>query len=328
MGWNPINDTVCFMGFCGVEWDMTLLVALALLLQGEQAPRRSPPLEGIAWLVAHQREDGSWGAPPPACVCRHVAAPEGGDLESTAGTLLALEGAGYTDLSQDELNGRPVGAAFRAGLEWMLARQDADGAFDRKDAAANALATLVLTEYYGMTTKRKEPTEKAYAWVEKAEIADVVGRIRQGMVLQSGKLSEIGHGHDAQVLAIAEALDKETGDLARWGSLLLKGFALSRKPEKPAVEFPALDFTRLPPEALNVFASASFILAHQEAWHQWFRGLVDVLVPLQRREEKVCEAGSWDGQTFRDRVRATAIRTFTLEHYRCYYCRNPFREKK
>jgi hypothetical protein len=307
---------------------MTLVAVLALLLQAEEAPRRSPVGEGLAWLVAHQREGGSWGAPPPACVCRHVATPEGGDLESTAWALLALNGAGYSELSPDEIKGRHVGAAVRLALEWLISRQDADGAFDRKDAAANALATLVLTEYYGMTTRRKEPAEKAYGWVEKSEIADVAGRIRQGIVLASGRLSEIGHGHGEKILALAAALDREEGDLARWGSLYLKGLAIPRKPEKPKVEFEERDLAKVPLEALNVFVEANFILGDQEAWHKWFRGLVDVLVPLQRREDGVCEAGSWDGGAFRDRVRATAIRTFTLEHYRCFYCRNPFRKKE
>ena len=246
---------------------------------------------------------------------------------STAWVLLALEGAGFSELSQGKMKGRDVGAGVRSGLEWLISKQDADGAFDKHNAAANALATLVLTEYYGMTTKRKEPAEKAYALVDKADITDVAGRIRQGMVLQSGKLSEIGQGHEAKILALAEALDKEKGDLARWGSLLLKGFALHGKPQKPAVEFKPLDLAKVPLEALNVFASASYILGDQELWHDWFRGLAGVLVPLQRVEEKVCEAGSWDAETFRDRVRATAIRIFTLQHYHCFYCRNPFRKR-
>jgi hypothetical protein len=307
---------------------MMMVAALALLLQAEEPPRRSPVHEGLAWLVAHQRDDGSWGAPPPACVCRHVATPDGGDLESTAWALLALEGGGYSELSQDEMKGRHVGAAVRSGLEWLISRQDEDGAFDRKNAATNALAALVLAEYHGMTAKRKEPAEKAYAWVEKAEITDAAGRIRKGMVLQSGKLSEFGYGHEEKLLALAAALEKEEGDLARWGSLLLRGFTLRRKPEEPAVEFKVSDLIQVPPEALNVFATASFILGNEERWHDWFRGLAGALGPLQRREEHICEAGSWDSGTFRDRVQATAIRTFTLQHYRCWYCRNPFRKKE
>src|SRR5436190_16972132 len=59
---------------------MTLIAAMALLLQTEELPRRSPTYEGLAWLVTHQRDDGSWGAPPLACVCRHVATPEPGDI--------------------------------------------------------------------------------------------------------------------------------------------------------------------------------------------------------------------------------------------------------
>src|SRR5436190_9748171 len=122
---------------------MTLIAAMALLLQTEELPRRSPTYEGLAWLVTHQRDDGSWGAPPLACVCRHVATPEPGDLESTAWVLLALEGAGFSELSQGKMKGRDVGAGVRSGLEWLISKQDADGAFDKHNAAANALATLV-----------------------------------------------------------------------------------------------------------------------------------------------------------------------------------------
>jgi hypothetical protein len=101
---------------------------------------------------------------------------------------------------------------------------------------------------------------------------------------------------------------------------------LHGKPNKPAVDFDTGDPLQLPVESLNVFASASFILSNQDRWHEWFRGLKEVLVPLQR--ERVCEAGSWDPDPLGDRVRATAIRCLTLMHYRCYYCRNVFQPKK
>src|SRR6185295_15416640 len=143
---------------------------------------------------------------------------------------------------------------------WLVSRQDKEGAFDRDHPAANAIAALALTETYGMTVLRKEAAEKAYAWVEKARIQDIVGRIRQGMVLESGKLSEIGTGHEAKILSLADGLAREEGDLARWGSLLLKAFALYGKRDKPSLEVEPGDPVRLSAETLNVFATASFIL--------------------------------------------------------------------
>jgi hypothetical protein len=306
---------------------MIVAAALVLMLQAEEAPRRSPVFEGLAWLVAHQREDGSWGAPPPACVCRHVPTPEPGNLESTGLALYAFSGAGYGEYSTDDIRGHRAGDVVRSALEWLIAKQDADGAFDRENASANAVAALAVIEAHVMSQKRKEAAEKAYAWVEKAEIPDVLGRIRQGMVLTEGRIAEIGHEHDAKILALAEALEKEEGDLARWGSLLLKRLSLHRPQDMPAMGIPELDLPQVPVEALNVLANASFLLVDAEPWHEWFARVRDALVPLQRSEEKVCEAGSWDGESFRARVQATALRCLTLEHYCCFYCRSAFRKK-
>jgi hypothetical protein len=300
-------------------------IAVCLLLFQETIPQRHPVLEGLTYLAAHQRSDGSWGGAPSGCTCR--ASTPGGDLECTACAILAFQGAGYTELSRDDLNGHKIGLVVRSGLEWLVSRQDREGVFDRGNPTANAIAALVLTETYGMAALRKEAAEKAYACVEKAQITDVVGRIRQGMVLQSGKLAEIGTLHEAKILALAEGLAKEEGDLARWGSLLLKGFALHGKREKPSMTLDMGDPLKTPVESLNTFASASFILGPEDGWHEWFKALKDVLLPLQREGKDGCEAGSWDGGTLRERIRVTAIRCLTLQHYRCWYCRNIFRNK-
>jgi len=301
------------------------MAVLALWLQSEGPPQRNPVLEALTYLAAHQGSDGSWGGKPSGCSCRHPTT--GGDLESTAWAILAFAGAGYCELSQDDLNGHKFGVVVRSGLEWLVSRQDKEGAFDRANPAANALAALALTETYGMTVLRKEAAEKAYAWVEKAQIPDVVGRIRQGMVFTSGRLSEIGTGHELRVLALAAGLAREEGDLARWGSLLLQGFALHGRRDKPTLAMETGDVRQVPAETLNVFASASFILGDEDRWHEWFRNLRDMLVPLQKNEGRICEAGSWDGDSLRERLRATAVRCLTLQHYRCWYCRNPFRKR-
>lgn len=304
---------------------MEAVAALLLFLQAEEPPQRHPVLEALGYLIAHQGTDGSWGGSPSGCSCRKPA--PGGDLESTAWVILAFAGAGYTELSRDDYNGARFGQVVRSGLEWLVCRQDKEGAFDRDDPAANALAALALTETYGMTVLRKEAAEKAYAWVEKCRNKDVVGRIRQGMVIGSGKLSEIGDSHDARLLALADELAKEQGDLARWGSLFLRGFTEQGRRDKPPTEFQRGDLLRFPAETLNIFASATF-WGDVEEWHNWFRRLKDVLVPLQQDGKRTCEAGSWDGSSLRERVRTTAIRCLTLQHYRCWYCRNVFRKSK
>lgn len=243
---------------------MILTAALVLLAQAEK-PVHDPVLEGINYLLVHQRDDGSWGGSPAACTCRpSEGAGRAGDLESTAWAILAVASAGYTELATDEIRGRKVGAAVRTGLEWLIARQDKEGAFVRDDPATNAIAALALTETHAMTAKRQEPAEKAYGWVEKSEPKDAVGIIRKGMVLQSGFMSEIGKDHPTHLLALAGTLEALEGDLARYGSLLLRGFARARGAAKPPVEFGKNDLAKLPPETLNVFATASFILGGDE----------------------------------------------------------------
>jgi hypothetical protein len=302
---------------------MILTAALMLALQ---APDRNPVTEAVKYLLAHQAKDGSWGGAPEKCVCPDRD-PRAGDLESTSWAILALLGAGYSELSQDELWGHNVGVKVRSGLDWIASRLDKDGAFDRDQPAANALAALVMTETYGMTIKRKETAVRAYGWIEKAAIQDTVGRIRQGMVLQSGKLAEIGQGHEERLLALSKALETQEGELARYGSLLLKEFARVRGTGKPKADLGAEPAITLPPESLNVYVTASFLLQDQDRWHKWFFAAGERVASMQRTDPGACEAGSWNGEGLRERVRLTAIRCFTLEHYRCYYCRNPFRTR-
>lgn len=292
----------------------------AFLLSLQLHPQRDPVREALGYLVAHQGSDGAWGAAPSGCSCRGPTL--GGDLESTSWAILALEEAGYTELSQDELNGRNLGLVVRSGLEWLTARQDREGAFDRDHPAVNALAALVLTDSYGWTLLRKESAERAYAWVEKSEIKDILGRIRKGMVLHSGILVDIGTQHNAKILLLADALAREEGDLARWGSLLLKGFALYR--HRGPVKMETVDALRLPVESLHLFATASLLQGDMERWHEWFGRLKVQLPPLQREGARVCEAGSWDGESVRERLRVTALRCLTLQHG-CYYYRCPSR---
>jgi hypothetical protein len=290
-------------------------IAVCLLLLQGPTPPRNPAQEAVAYLLAHQGTDGSWGGAPSGCSCRKPTV--GGDLESTAWTILSLMGAGYTELSEDTLNGRHLGQVVRSGLEWLVSRQDKEGAFDRANPAVNALAALAVIENYGFTVRRKEAAKKAYAWVEKAEVKDVVGRIRQGTVHNSAKLSELGAGHEAKLALLAEALATEKGDLARYGTLLLKAFGRILR-YNSSLKIHPVDPLQLPMETLYVFSSATFLLSYTEDWHMWFRKASLQVYSLQSDGRRVCETGSWEGETVRDRVRATALRFLTAHHLRCF----------
>jgi len=292
---------------------MGALAVLLLFVQGPTPPR-NPAQEAVAYLLAHQGADGSWGGAPSGCTCRKPTV--GGDLETTAWTILALIGTGHTELSPDVLNGRHLGQVVRSGLEWLVARQDKEGAFDRADPAVNALAALAVIDHYGYTLLRKEAAEKAYAWAEKAEPKDVVGRIRQGEVLNAGRASELGTDHPAKLARLAEAVAAEKGDLARWGSLLLKGFGRFRG---PYLAIDPVDPVQLPIQTLYVFASATFLLSDSKLWHEWFPRMALQVYALQSDGRRVCEIGSWEGATVRDRVLATALRTLTAVHIGCFH---------
>jgi hypothetical protein len=294
---------------------MGALAVCLLLLQGPTPPR-NPAQEAVAYLLAHQGADGSWGGAPSGCTCRKPTV--GGDLETTARTILALVGAGYTELSPETLNGRPLAQVVRSGLEWLVSRQDKEGAFDRGDTAVNALAALAVIEHYGFTELRKAAAEKAYAWVEKAEVKGVVPLLRQGMVVHTAMLSDLGKGHDAKLARLAEMLATEKGDLARYGTLLLKAFGRILRYNSPSFKIDPGDPLQLPMETLYVFSSATFLLSYTEDWHKWFRRASLQVYSLQSDGRRVCETGSWEGETVRDRVRTTALRFVTAHHLRCF----------
>ncbi len=124
---------------------------------------------GLAWLAAHQMEDGTWDRfnfdrmcpGHDRCTGSAVRRTED-DLQAgvSALALLAFLGGGYTDHEgpyQDKV-GRGIGA--------LLEMQQADGGFSRRpgmDGYNNALATLALAEYYAMTraARVREPLTHA-----------------------------------------------------------------------------------------------------------------------------------------------------------------------
>ena len=91
-----------------------------LALQEPEKPVRDPVTDAVKYLLAHQAKDGSWGGPPEKCTCRQDppagAEQHRGDLESTAWAILAITGAGYTELSEDELGSHKVGRGIREQL--------------------------------------------------------------------------------------------------------------------------------------------------------------------------------------------------------------------
>lgn len=113
--------------------------------QSEEAVER-----GLRWIVSHQSFDGGWGCDTFALAGR-CACPDPGrkhDIAGTAFGLLPLLASGSTH-KQGKYK-----QSVAAGITFLLQRQMNDGSFSSGGVAAsyeNALATIVLSEAYGMT---------------------------------------------------------------------------------------------------------------------------------------------------------------------------------
>jgi hypothetical protein len=122
-----------------------------LLREGGGTYRSEEAVErGLAWIVAHQNQDGSWGtesfAKAARCNC-----PDPGrrhDVAATCFGVLPLLAAGNT-----HRYGK-YRVAVRAGLDFLIHRQGSEGNFQPTPAFApyeNGLATIALCEAYAMT---------------------------------------------------------------------------------------------------------------------------------------------------------------------------------
>jgi hypothetical protein len=134
-------------------------------------------LAALKWLARHQGPDGGWSAEGFHRQCVGGACGGPGDSSYDTGVsslaLLAFLGAGYTPLSKQEYPD-PVdpartlhfGETVKRGLQWLLLHQDPEGCVGERGTKYmynHAVATLVLSEAYGMTASQPlhEPAQKA-----------------------------------------------------------------------------------------------------------------------------------------------------------------------
>ena len=107
---------------------------------------------GLQWLVAHQREDGSWcfdlTGPPCNGMCRN----SGSEPSTTAATGLAMLpflGAGYTHIQGEHRN------IVKKGVYYLKSRAKVTphgiDLCDGGSMYAHGIATIALCEAYGMT---------------------------------------------------------------------------------------------------------------------------------------------------------------------------------
>lgn len=178
--------------------------------QGGSEPSTEAAIElGLEFLARHQRADGSWSLGGFDLGHPQKQGQFNSDMAATGLALLAFQGAGYTHREFK------YAAQLQRAVDWMIARQDADGGlYLEADARSNqncrmyshAIAALALNEAYGMTqdSQLREPCRKALAYI--ANTQDDRGgwryyaepQLRQSdtsvtgwmlMALQSGRLS-------------------------------------------------------------------------------------------------------------------------------------------
>jgi hypothetical protein len=139
---------------------------------------------GLRWLALHQHKDGHWSLtdfpkcartePLPdgkaaPCNCGGAAKKEN-EVAATALAVLPFLGAGCGPKPTKEKNSPDYSETVKAGLEWLVAKQDKGGSFDA-DLLVHGQATLALCQAYGLTAdpKFKEPSQRALDYLVKAQ---------------------------------------------------------------------------------------------------------------------------------------------------------------
>ena len=128
---------------------------------------------GLHWLLAHQRDDGSWHFNHITDACQHYCTNPGTEASTTAATALALLpflGAGYTHKEGEYQD------AVRRGLDYLRTRGVVISyGLDLRDGSmyGQGLATIALCEAYGLThdAALKEPAQGGLKYIAYAQDA-------------------------------------------------------------------------------------------------------------------------------------------------------------
>lgn len=239
-----------------------------------------------------------------------------GDVETTGLALLAFLGAGYSHLSKDTYEGICFGELIRNGLQWLMSRQGPSGRFDGYDAVADAVATLALSEAYGLTASGRfqAAAQKGVTAVENADVRETRALVWKGMVVASAEISGLQGPHAEQAAAVVEALGKQPSLPARAARAFLRSSLLKLKDERPD-EIAKVGPKGLDPETRHLATIALFAQEgfRGERWKAWSPLLKDCILPRQVTQKDRCERGSWEGEGLRGRLRTTAFNGMSLQ---------------
>ncbi len=148
--------------------------AKMVLREGGTAKSEKSVEDGIAWLVRHQRPDGSWSLNYyEQCQgngCSHSQAMES-DTAATGLALLPLLGAGYSHTIKSKYQD-----SVRRGIDWLVEHQQPDGnLFIGPPGMAymysHGIGTMALCEAYGLSQdpRLKKPAQLALKFITDAQ---------------------------------------------------------------------------------------------------------------------------------------------------------------
>lgn len=252
---------------------------------------------GLAWLAAHQHEDGSWS-------------PDGDRVSDTGLALLAFLGAGETHRhgSHKEI--------VRNGLRYLKQVQRPDGGFGSGDDDAwrksHAIAALAMTEAYALTASPlfKQSSQSAMDLLQKLPLDDAELIPWAAAAAKSAKAAGLRLDY--------EGLAKLSDRVPDSAAILIRVFAgvNPRKDEK--IVAAAERLRKTPPEwgvtdsDTLYFGTLSMFQFGGEPWTEWNRALKPALLDHQITEGP--DRGAWPPAG----IATTAKLTMCLEVYYRY----------
>ena len=306
---------------------------------------------GLRWLMAHQRDDGSWNFDHNKSACRGQCRNPGTEASSTAATamvLLPFLGSGYTHLEGEyrDVVGRGIYHLIKRA---RLTPHGAD--LQEGTMYAQGLSAIALCEAYAMTQDPalKDLAQNAVRFIVYAQ--DTTGggwRYTPGqpgdttvtgwqlMGLKSGQMARLEVPSSTLYMAQRFLGSVQTEDGARYGymtpqprntttaiGLLMRMYTGWRR-EHPGLQKGVAYLSQWGPSEDNMYYNyyATQVMHHWQGsdWDKWNRKMRDYLIATQSTTSH--EAGSWHfsgGQgDVGGRLYNTAMAVMTLEVYYRY----------
>ncbi len=294
---------------------------------GGSAQSEAAVERGLQWLIAHQREDGSWCFDLEKTPCHGMCRNSGSEPSTTAATGLALLpflGAGYTHRQGEHQD------VVKKGVYYLKTRAQVTphgiDLCDNGTMYAHGIATLALCEAYGMTNDEslKELAQGAIRYIVYAQDlrgggwryspgmpGDTTVTGWQLMCLKSGQMAHlvIPSPTISRVERFLNSVQFEKG--SRYGYLtprmrmptqeattavgLLCRMYMGWHRDRPALYRGVAHLHRWGPSETNMYYDfyATQVLHHWEGpeWQAWNKKMRDYLIATQASESH--ENGSW-----------------------------------